>query len=94
MRHLLRSVAIIAAVAIAVPASAQRMGPGPYASTGTGPGVTPPGGFGPSSPLSNLPAGSASLPGAAPFGGVPGPVFAPAPPTSAGTPPAVSPQAR
>ena len=47
MRHLVSSVAIIAAFAIAAPASAQRMGPGPYASTGTGAGVTPPGGFGP-----------------------------------------------
>jgi hypothetical protein len=94
MKHLLSSVAIIAAFAIAAPAFAQRTGPGPYASTGTGPGVTPPGGYGPSSPLSNLPAGSSSLPGAAPFGMAPGPVFAPAPPTSGGAPPAVSPQAR
>jgi len=44
-------VAIIATLAIAAPASAQRMGPGPTAQTGTGPGVYPLGGFGPSSPM-------------------------------------------
>jgi hypothetical protein len=50
MRYLLLSgVAIIAALAITTPASAQRSGPGPGAQTGTGPGVYPPGGFGPSS---------------------------------------------
>jgi hypothetical protein len=47
MKHLLSGVAIIAALAVAVPASAQRTGPGPYANTGTGPGVTPPGGRAP-----------------------------------------------
>jgi hypothetical protein len=94
MRHLLSTVAIIAAFAIAAPASAQRTGPGPYANTGTGPGVTPPGGFGPSSPLSNLPAGSPALPGASPFGIAPGPVFSPTPPASVAVPPAVSPQSR
>jgi hypothetical protein len=52
MRYLLPSgVAIIAALAIATPASAQRIGPGPSAQTGTGPSVYPPGGFGPSSPM-------------------------------------------
>src|SRR5215470_14027508 len=50
MKKLFSGVAIIAALAIAAPASAQRTGPGPEASTTTGPGVTPPGGFGPSSP--------------------------------------------
>ena len=54
MRYLLLSgVAIIAALAITTPASAQRSGPGPGAQTGTGPGVYPPGGFGPSSTLYN-----------------------------------------
>src|SRR6516225_2095305 len=55
MKFLLSSVAIVAALAIASPVSAQGYGPGPGARTGTGPGVTPPGGLGPSSPLSNLP---------------------------------------
>jgi len=53
MRNLLTGVAIIAALAIATPASAQRIGPGPSAQTGTGPSVYPPGGFGPSSPMYN-----------------------------------------
>ena len=61
MKHLLSGVAIISALALAAPASAQRSGPGPGAWTGTGPGVIPPGGPGPSSPLSNLPAGSPGL---------------------------------
>ena len=47
MKKLLSTAAIIAALASAVPASAQSTGPGPSANTGTGPGVTPPGGFGP-----------------------------------------------
>jgi hypothetical protein len=51
MRNLLSGVAIIAALAIAAPAFAQRSGPGPTAQTGTGPAVYPPGGFGPSSPM-------------------------------------------
>ena len=51
MRNLLNGVAIIAALAIAAPASAQRIGPGPTAQTGTGPDVYPLGGFGPSSPM-------------------------------------------
>jgi hypothetical protein len=63
MKYLLSSVAIVAALAIAAPVSAQRTGPGAGAPTGTGPGVNPPGGPGPSSPLSNLPAGSPGVPG-------------------------------
>src|SRR5215469_9559859 len=59
MKYLLSSVAIVAALAITAPVSAQRTGPGPGAGTGTGPGVTPPGGIGPSSPLSNLPGAGA-----------------------------------
>ena len=66
MKYLLSSVAIVAALAFALPASAQRTGPGAGASQTTGPGVTPPGGPGPSSPLSNLPAGSPGLPPQAP----------------------------
>jgi hypothetical protein len=54
MKTLLSTAAIIAALASAVPASAQRAGPGPTANTGTGSGVLPPGGVGPSSPLKNL----------------------------------------
>jgi len=67
MKKLLSAAAIIAALASAVPASAQRTGPGPSANTGTG-GVIPPGGYGPSSSLRNLNGGSAGLPGAAPLG--------------------------
>jgi hypothetical protein len=63
MKYLLSSVAIVAALAITAPVSAQRSGPGPGAATGTGPGVNPPGGPGPSSPLYNLPPGSPGLPG-------------------------------
>ena len=87
MRHLLSGVAIIAALAIPTLASAQRMGPGPYAYTGTGPGVTPPGGFGPSSPLYNQPAGSPSAPSAAPSGS--GPRWATTPPAPGSMPPPV-----
>ncbi len=89
MRNLLSLVAIVAALAIAVPASAQRAGPGPGAQTTTGPGVNPPGGPGPSSSLHNLPAGSFDLPGTPS-----GITWAntPAPPSA--TPPAVSPQSR
>jgi hypothetical protein len=54
MKYLLSSMAIIAAVTIAAPAWAQRTGPGPGAWTGSGPGVVPPGGFGPSSPNYNV----------------------------------------
>jgi hypothetical protein len=54
MKTLLTGVAIIAALAIAVPASAQRYGPDAGAQTGTGPGVVPPGGYGPTdTPLDN-----------------------------------------
>jgi hypothetical protein len=52
MKHLLNGVAIVAALVIAAPASAQRTGPGAGAP---GPNVAVPGGPGPSSPLSNLP---------------------------------------
>jgi hypothetical protein len=52
MKHLLSGVAIVAALAIAAPASAQRTGPGAGAP---GPNQPVPGGPGPSSPLSNLP---------------------------------------
>jgi hypothetical protein len=92
MKHLLGCAAIIAAVAIATPASAQRTGPGPYAQTGTGPGVNPPGGPGPSSPLFNLPAGSPGLPGATSSWGTPTPATTYAPPGA--TLPAVSTQSR
>lgn len=76
MKYLLSSVAIVAALAMTAPVSAQRTGPGAGAATGTGPGVNPPGGPGPSSPLGNLPAGSPGLPGTpasryGPFGGQP-----------------------
>lgn len=57
MKYLLSSVAIVAAVAMAVPASAQCTGPGLYAETRTGPWANPPEGPGPSSPLFNLPEG-------------------------------------
>jgi hypothetical protein len=63
MKYLLSGVAIVAALAIVAPASAQRTGPGATARSGTGPGVDPLGGPGPSSPLFNLPAGSPGLPG-------------------------------
>jgi hypothetical protein len=67
MKHLFRSVTILLAFVIATQASAQRTGPGPFAETGTGPGIVPPGGPGPSSPLHNLPAGSPGLAVAAPW---------------------------
>jgi hypothetical protein len=67
MKKLLSIAAITAAPASAVPASAQRTSPGPTVNTGTGPGVLPPGGFGPSSPLHNLNEEPAGLPGAAPY---------------------------
>ena len=92
MKHLLSCVAIIAVLAIAAPAPAQRTGPGPYAQTGSGPGVIPPGGYGPSSPLSNLPAGSPGLPGATPSGMAP--PWATTPPAPGAMPPAVSTQSR
>ena len=74
MRTLLSGVAIaiVAAFAITAPASAQRSGPGPTAQTGTGPGVIPPGGFGPSeTSLFNLPYGSPGLPYPAYYGATP-----------------------
>ena len=74
MRTLLSGVAIaiVAAFAITAPASAQRSGPGPTAQTGTGPGVIPPGGFGPSeTSLFNLPYGSPGLPYPAYYGTTP-----------------------
>jgi hypothetical protein len=88
MKYLLSSVAVVAALAMAVPASAQRTGPGAGAQSTTGPGVTPPGGPGPSSPLSNLPAGSPGLPPQAPSAYPPvGPGMAPGPETTSATPP-------
>jgi len=63
MKYLLSGAAIVAALAIVAPVSAQRTGPGATAGFGTGPGVDPPGGPGPSSPLFNLPAGSPGIPG-------------------------------
>ena len=74
MRTLLSgvAVAVVAALAITAPASAQRSGPGPTAQTGTGPGVIPPGGFGPSeTSLFNLPYGSPGLPYPAYYGATP-----------------------
>ena len=82
MKKLLSTAAIIAALASAVPALAQRAGPGPTATTGTGPGVIPPGGVGPSSPLKNLVEWSAGLPAAAASWTVQEPVA----PASAGRP--------
>jgi hypothetical protein len=82
MKKLLSTAAIIAALASAVPASAQRTGPGPTANTGTGPGVIPPGGVGPSSPLYNLNESSAGLAGAVPLWTVQQPA-APVPPGTA-----------
>ena len=95
MRHLLSGVAIIAALAIPTLASAQRMGPGSYAYTGTGPGVTPPGGFGPSSTaLFNVPEESPSLPpGAVTPGMAPRPAATTHLPSGAISP-AVYPQSR
>ncbi len=94
MKYLLSSVAIVAALAIAAPVSAQRTGPGPGAATGTGPDVNPPGGPGPSSPLSNLPAGSPGLPSQVPSayphpGNAPAmaPGMAPGPEATSATPP-------
>ena len=92
MRHLLSGVAIIAALAIPTLASAQRMGPGSYAYTGTGSGVTPPGGFGPSSTaLFNVPEGSPSLPRGAVTPGMPARPAATTPLPPGAMPPAVYP---
>jgi hypothetical protein len=52
MKHLLSGVAIVAALAFAVPVWAQRTGPGVGAP---GPNQPVPGGPGPSSPMSDLP---------------------------------------
>ena len=95
MRYLLNGVAIIAALAIPSLTSAQRMGPGYYAYTGTGPGVTPPGGFGPSSTaLFNVPEASPSLPpGAVTPGMAPRPAATTHLPSGAISP-AVYPQSR
>jgi hypothetical protein len=96
MKYLLTSVAIVAALAVTAPVSAQRSGPGAGAATGTGPEVNPPGGPGPSSPLSNLPAGSPGIPGTAQSPTVPGrpyvapgaaPGMAPGAETTSATPP-------
>jgi hypothetical protein len=65
MNKLFSTAAIIAVLASAVPASAQRTGP--TATTGTGPSAIPRGVFGPSSPLHNLNEEPAGLPGAAPY---------------------------
>ena len=98
MKHLLSGVAIVAALAMAAPVSAQRSGPGPGAATGTGPGVNPPGGPGPSSPMYNLPVRSPGIPGTpqsrypgSPVQGVtgviPGAAPAPGPEATSATPP-------
>ena len=96
MKYLLSGVAIVAALAVVAPASAQRTGPGATAPSGTGPAVNPPGGPGPSSPLSNLPTGSPGIPGtpqsaypSSPVGVSPVPVPGAAPPeTTSAMPPA------
>ena len=89
MRILLSGVAIaiVAAFAITAPASAQRSGPGSTAQTGTGAGVIPPGGFGPSSTLFNVPYGSPGLP----YSAFLGTTSAIAPPPQGATAPAVMP---
>jgi hypothetical protein len=95
MRNLLTGVAIIAALAIVTPASAQRIGPGPSAGTGTGPSVYPPGGFGPSSPMYDAQDvyPNPSAPSDVPW--VPWVITWPTTTQSAGAvPPAVSPQSQ
>ena len=84
MKHLLSGVAIVAALAIAAPASAQRTGPGVGAP---GPNQPVPGGPGPSSPMSNLPPSPSRD---APYPGTPPPgAMAPgAPGMSSAMPPA------
>ena len=93
MRHLLSGVAIIAALAIAVPASAQRYGPDAGARTGTGPDVVPPGGYGPSeSDLKNAQPGTFY-----PYPGVPatgGPTWSTTTPPANASDQAVLPQSR
>jgi hypothetical protein len=94
MRNLLTGVAIIAALAIVTPASAQRFDPGPGAQTGTGPSVYPPGGFGPSSPMYDAqdvypnPSASGNVPW------VPWGTTWPTTPSAGRVPPAVSPQSQ
>jgi hypothetical protein len=68
MNKLFITMATIGALAMAAPAFAQRTSPGPTAETGTGPGVIPPGGYGPSSPLFKAYPGSPNLFGALPWG--------------------------
>ena len=84
MKHLLSGVAIVAALAFATPVWAQRTGPGVGAP---GPNVAVPGGPGPSSPLSNLPA---TAPGVAYPAAAPPPPMAPgmAPGPTSAMPPA------
>jgi hypothetical protein len=89
MRSLLSGVAIIAALAIAAPAFAQRSGPGPTAQTGTGPAVYPLGGYGPSSPLHDA-QDVYPNPEATPWGTTP---WATTPPAGV-VPPTVVPQSR
>jgi hypothetical protein len=92
MSKILSGVAIIAALAIATPALAQRSGPGPTAQTTTGPGVYPPGGYGPSSPMINA---EDEYPNPAAPTDVPLGTTWPTRTQSAGTvPPAVSPQSQ
>jgi hypothetical protein len=92
MKYLLSSVAIVAALAVTAPVSAQRTGPGAGAGETTGPGVNPPGGPGPSSPLSNLPAGSPGIPGTPSSGPATRAYSPPAPAAAApGIPPGTAP---
>jgi hypothetical protein len=93
MKYLLTSVAIVAALAMTAPVSAQRSGPGPGAATGTGPDVNPPGGPGPSSPLSNLPAGSPGIPGTPSSRYLGAPPPSSTPPAAYGTPGTAPPEA-
>jgi hypothetical protein len=86
------TVATIGALAIAGPAFAQRVGPGPTAETGTGPEVIPPGGFGPSSPFYNATPGYPDLPAQASWGVVQESAAPTLPQVT--TPPAVSTQSR
>jgi hypothetical protein len=90
MRGLLSGVAIIAALALTVPAFAQRSGPGPGAETGTGPSAYPPGGYGPSSSsLFNAQPGYPYQTGA-----VPGGTTWPTTPSTGAVPPTYLPQSR
>ena len=93
MKSLLTGMAMIAALAMALPASAQRFGPEAGAQTGTGPDVVPPGGYGPSeSALYNAPPGTfyPYPPGSA-AGGT---TWSTTPPSANTTDPAFSPQSR